>query len=278
MNGISTKIIADTVNAYGNRVTTMQLTYPRFIHSEFMTHRAFSRNSSSSRAIPVSKMIEQVLKNPAMPVHWGKNQAGMQADETLTPENEARAVELWNAAAASAASFAEDLCNLGLHKQVANRILEPFQFMHTVVTATDWGNFFDLRCHPDAQPEIQALANLMRDALENSVPTERRYHLPYITEDEITEAAAKYETTHDMYQDLARISAARCARVSYLKHDGQKPSREDDLKLFERLVGSRPIHASPTEHQAYFKFTSRPSNFIGWVQFRTDVENKLDAH
>ena len=77
------KVIADSISESGKRITTFQLKYPRFIHSEVMTHRVFSRNASSSRAIPVKKMIEQVRNNPAMPIHWGANQSGMQAKNEL---------------------------------------------------------------------------------------------------------------------------------------------------------------------------------------------------
>ena len=149
---IEAKVILDSVSPAGKRITTLQLKYHRFIHSEFMTHRAFSRNSMSSRAVPVAKMIEQVRNDPAMPVHWGKNQPGMQARDDLTGEALINAQMAWRGAAAKAADSAQLMMDNGLAKQVANRILEPFQWMHTVVTATEWDNFFALRCHPDAQP------------------------------------------------------------------------------------------------------------------------------
>lgn len=263
---ITVKVIADSISPVGKRITTMQLTYPRFIHAEFLTHRAFSRNSSSSRAIPVAKVLEQVRANPAMPLHWGKNQPGMQARQELDEVEQAHMKELWGLAAEFAAKLARRMMEAGLHKQVANRVLEPFQVMHTLVTATEWDNFFALRCHPDAQPEIQALACAMRNAIEASTPRSvgyNQWHLPYVRAEE------RLSTT-----DALRASAARCARVSYLKHDGQPPSLQDDLALFERLTASDPMHASPLEHQATPSMLSfrASGNFRGWHQFRRTLE------
>ncbi len=266
---ISAKVIEDSTCTHGKRLTTLELCYPRFIHSEFMTHRVFSRNSMSSRAVPVAKMVEQVRANPAMPISWGKNQKGMQASEEVRDTMEAE--QQWRMAARQASDRAEAMNEIGLHKQVVNRVLEPFQWMHTIVTSTEWDNFFALREHPDAQPEFQALANAMHAAMNESNPVNRgrpgyssdpsTWHLPYILGGERDYYVAEL---------LPKLSAARCARVSYLTHDGCKPSIEDDLNLFNRLVGSDPQHASPIEHQAYpAKEIAAPSgNFFGWVQYR----------
>lgn len=265
MSQITATVIADSINEFDHQITTLQLKYPRFIHAEFLTHRAFSRSSSSSRAIPVSKMFEQVRTDPAMPIHWGLNQPGMQAHaEHADP---ARAQLYWELTAEAAATHAEMLNELGLHKQIVNRVLEPFQWMHTVVTATEWKNFFELRCHPDAQPEFQALAYAIRDAINASTPIPRyrsllnynSWHLPYVSDDE-------RDNVHRSL--LPKISAARCARVSYLKHDGTQPSVHEDLTLFKRLVESKPMHASPCEHQAACGGTERSRNFVGWWQYR----------
>ena len=265
---IEAKIIADSISVCDKRITTVQCCYHRFIHSELMTHRAFSRNAMSSRAVPFSKMLEQVDTDPAMPIHWGKNQPGMQAREELEGKAKANAIENWKQAAVYAADTAEYLSADGVHKQIVNRILEPFQWMHTLITATEWQNFFDLRIHPDAQPEINALACAIRDAMQASTPTERleyEWHLPYVSDD---------ERELNTIDKLRKISAARCARVSYLKHDGTAPNTDEDLKLFERLAGGKPIHASPLEHQATplneAVFQSR--NFRGWLQFREMYE------
>lgn len=274
MSQITATVIADSISSYGIRITTLQLKYPRFIHSEFMTHRVFSRNAASSRAIPVVKMIEQVQHDPALPIHWGLNQPGMQASKEHTDPAAARFA--WFCAAQAAASQAQQLNDLGLHKQIVNRMLEPFQWMHTIVTATEWDNFFDLRCHPDAQPEFQALANAIRTAMDESSPVERAssiqrvtasWHLPYVSDDERANIHPR---------TLPKISAARCARVSYLKHDGTKPSVHDDLTLFEQLVGSKPLHASPIEHQACAASSvARSRNFFGWHQYRDLFESGI---
>lgn len=290
------KVIADSINPAGMRLTTLQLTYWRGIHSEFMTHRVFSRNASSSRAIPVAKVLEQVRKDPAMPCHWGKNQPGMQAREehrapvrlydepqqtfwNATPE------EAWREAALNAAVTAEAMAEAGYHKQVVNRLLEPFQFIHVVVSATEWDNFFNLRDHEDADPNIQALARTMCNEMARSAPVRRTWdqiagepetancwHLPYVTEEE------RWAHFRDPVT-LAMLSTARCARVSYLTHDGKTPNFEADMKLYERLVGSTPIHASPTEHAAcvmpHGKYTDWCKNFQGWTQHRHHVEMAL---
>ena len=237
------------------RLTTFQLCYPRFIHGEVMTHRVFSRNAMSSRAIPVARMLAQVRDNPAMPVHWGANQPGMQAGVEVGDIPLAR--QLWYGAARQAAQFAEQMADMGLHKQVANRILEPFQWMRTIVTATEWDNFWELRAHPDAQPEFQKLAYMMLDAYKSSKPEDLlpgQWHLPYVIEE-------------DSPYDLRKVSAARCARVSYLTHDGEQPDPLKDLALFDRLAASRPLHASPLEHQGT-PGTERTGTFQGWTQFR----------
>lgn len=148
---ISAKVIKDSVPPQGIRITTLELEYPRIIHSELMTHRVFSRNSASSRAIPVSKVIELVESNPAMPVHWGKNQAGMQAKEELDDLKKEAVRQLWLEAAKQAVSIAKVMADIGCHKQVVNRILEPFQHMKVVVTSTEWANWDWLWDHPDAE-------------------------------------------------------------------------------------------------------------------------------
>jgi len=262
---VSAKVIEDSTHN-GKRITTMVLVYQRFIHSEFMTHRMFSRNASSSRAIPVKKMLAQVWSNPAMPVAWGKNQAGMQAKEDLKGFKLKLAKLVWKLAGKSACVFAWALNHIGLHKQLANRLLEPWQYIHVVVTATEWDNFFELRAHPDAQPEIQELAHKMQEAMAQSIPKEVGqwgWHLPFVSEEERL-----------LPLPFVKLSAARCARVSYLTHEGKKPDLNKDLELFDRLVGSSPMHASPIEHQAYALTSSneQSGNFVGWKQYRKVYE------
>lgn len=278
---IEAKIIADSIGPKSPRLITFQLKYPRFIHAEFMTHRVFSRNASSSRAIPVEKQIEMIREDTAMPFHWGKNQPGMQAKEenhaqvrVLTPipfghdggmqeyvfrDTDHTREEAWLEARDRAIEVAEAFHKAGYHKQIVNRILEPFSHISVVMTTTDIDNFFWLRRHEDAQPEIKILADNMYYALNASTPTQLGYgewHLPYVTDQD---RAKVFDLTaiHDKDADidpwtemLIKISVARCARVSYLTHDGQYPDIHKDMALYERLVGSEPLHASPAEHQA----------------------------
>jgi hypothetical protein len=234
-----------------------------------MTHRVFSRNASSSRAIPVAKVLAQVWNDPAMPVYWGANQAGMQAAAELTGTKRKVAEILWKTSGKVACSIAWLMIKCNLHKQISNRILEPWQRIHVVVTATEWNNFFLLRDHPAAQPEIRELAQKIKKAMEDSYPVDIErgdWHLPYITQEERT----KYSSS-----DLLKMSTARCARVSYLTHEGKQTTLEDDIKLHHRLVGAEPRHSSPAEHQA----TPLPSNkfsknFKGWYQYRAALEDQ----
>jgi hypothetical protein len=213
--------------------------------------------------------------SPASPVHWGKNQKGMQAREELEQPHKVRVQALWAGAAANAAESAAAMAAEGAHKQVANRVLEPYQYMHVIFTATTFDNWFELRDHPDADPNIERLAKVMRLARDASTPVERgfdrtrtrNWHLPYISQLERLR-----HLDEPIY--LAKLSSARSARVSYLTHDGAAPDAEKDLGLFMDLVGSRPLHASPTEHQGTPAVlpTTQSGNFKGWRQFRKVVE------
>ena len=262
------QVVADSTCA-GHRITTFKLTYWRAIHGEFMTHRVFSRNASSSRAIPVSRVLGQVWADPAGPIHWGANQRGMQARSELTGQHRTWAQRLWRWAGRAACGFAWGLMKLGLHKQVANRLLEPWQYITVVVTATDWDNFFALRCHPDAQPEIRELADTMRGALARSVPKALHageWHLPFV------------HLGDDPYWDpsvdeAVRVSVARCARTSYNNFDGEPPTLSSDLLLYDKLMGNEPRHASPAEHQAT-PCSGRHHNLTGWKSHRAFVEEQ----
>jgi len=291
---IKATVIADSVHhATGTRITTFELVYPRFIHSEFMTHRVFNRNASSSRAIPTSKFIEQVRNEPVMPSHWGKNQKGMQAFEELSEDQRSDAIFIWIQAASSAATYAEMLRRGQVHKQIVNRILEPFTHIRVVVTSTSWANFYGLRDHKDAQPEIRELAQAMRKAHNESVPSklmQGHWHMPYITANDRFAAydfCKHQRITRDepsgaeVYGLLLKVSAARCARASYNNFEGRPSTIEEDLGLFAKLVEDQPIHASPTEHQATpmlfgDKFINN-QNPLTWEQGVTsmDREGKL---
>lgn len=298
---IRARIILDSVSLEGHRLTTFVLTYPRMVHSEFMTHRVFSRNAASSRAIPIAKMIERVRKYPAMPIRWGLDGKGMQDHGEMTPFGQRRIAELWLKGAQQAADLAAEMAALPErpHKQIANRVMEPYAWMETIVTATDYANFFALRDHPDADPTLQALATIMHEAYNLSTPTLREpgdWHLPFLDDEDIDAAIKK--TMHDLPSgpvDLQRmeagvlaiciaISAARCARVSYLTHEGKRSTIDEDVAMLDRLVGSSPVHASPAEHQGtpdtLINDTGqwlRPQyhgNFTGWVQNRKLLPNE----
>jgi thymidylate synthase ThyX len=291
------RILADSISPHGHRLTTLEVTFPRIVLAEFNTHRVFSRNSASSRAIPVAKQIARVLDDPYVPEAFGANQPGMQAAAPLTGEKHAVARQEWLRARDRAVAHAlrlishPELCSpeadapalraalaemlarpvderwLNVHKQLANRLLEPFMWHTLIVSATEWDNFFHLRAHPDAQPEIRRVAELMRAAVAASAPeevAEGDWHLPLIFAGDADLALA----------DRVRVSVGRCARVSYLTHDGRRdPSA--DLALCERLLASG--HLSPFEHVA------RPEpggewcgNFRGWHQFRKDLLGESD--
>jgi hypothetical protein len=293
--GISATIVADSVSPNGKRITTFELEYPRFIHSEFMTHRLFSRNAASSRAIPVPKMIANIKANTARPIHWGANQPGMKADNECDNPVSLEALqefdepsdsglfqlidedvshdEAWNRAMGDAVYTAECFHKAGYHKQIVNRLLEPFQFIKVVCTATEYDNFFWLRDHKDAQPEIKELASCMWEAREKSDPVELKigeWHLPYADTDWLNT------------DEALKVSASCCAQVSYRLAD---TSVEKAIKIYDMLVSSSPVHASPFEHAAtpmddkvtldtegitgYNNGLGYVSgNFAGWVQYR----------
>lgn len=299
---IKATIIADSISAHTNqRITTFELEYPRFIHAELMTHRQFSRNSASSRAIPIDKMIELVQTNTAEPIHWGSNKSGMQAGDEIV--NTTSAINAWIDARNDAIKHAKKLQSLGLHKQIVNRVLEPYQMMKVLVTATNFDNFFNLRCHKDAQPEIKHLADLMYQAMQESTPMTLQagqWHLPYV-KTTIGESNQIRYFVNDELIDLdtaIKISCSCAAQVSYRKND---ISIEKALAIYDKLVNSNPVHASAFEHCAtpinnridenletdagithflpYSRdgFTLCSGNFTNWVQYRQLIPNH-DCH
>ena len=265
---IEASIVADSINPDGKRITTFVVKYPRFIHSEIMTHRQFSRNAASSRAIPTSKIISAVNKTPAMPEWWGANQKGMQAvGQVDTLKIEACQDNIGFLRDRAVASVKE-LNELGLHKQIANRYLEPWFHITVLITATDWGNFFALRAHPDAQPEFQILAYRMLDLYLKNEPTKlgwREWHIPL----------AKTAVEEPSIEKRLVESVANCARTSYTTQD-KDYTYEAQLKLRNTLKESG--HWSPFEHQAMAdKVKSMSGNFRGgWSQHRHEAQFKTD--
>lgn len=255
---ISAKILAYSRDHRGRYIVSWELEYPRFIHGEFMTHRLFSRNAASSRAIPVKSMIAQVMASPAKPIHWGKNQPGMQAHEQLTGYELDIVQALWQDAANEAAHNAGLMDAQGAHKQIVNRLLEPFQTMKTVMTATCMDNFFWLRNHADAQPEIKELARLMWEALQGenaALLAPGDWHVPYFGEGYWLQGCGI------PLEDALAISASCCAQVSYRKLDD---TLEKAHMVFQRLVDSKPVHASPFEHQATPMVNSDTTSIEPW--------------
>lgn len=287
---IKAKVICDSVNPDGVRLTTLECTYPRFIHAEIMTHRQLSRNSASSRAIPLKKMIERVSSNPVFPLHWGKNQKGMQAEQELDEEQRLNAAWQWLGARDAAISKASQLETIGIHKQLGNRLLEPWMWITVIMTATNWENLFALRCHPAAEPHFQNLAYKMRTAYDDSYPTKipwGGWHLPYFGNNGGDEDDYKIRKVDYIQDAFAQISAGRCARVSYLTHDKKRDTAED-IRLFEQLSTHKPMHASPLEHPAQAVDPNKPNpassprgfvkdwgNFDpGWLQLRKQIQGE----
>lgn len=252
------EILADSISPTGHRLTTFQVTYPRIVLAEMNTHRMFSRNTSSSRAIPVQKQIAKVGDDPFIPVSFGKNQRGMVASTDLNDKEASIARDVWQDAIDGAVDCAICLTDLEVHKQLANRVIEPYTWITQIITATDWDNFWKLRCAPEAQPEIRTIAEMMLDAYQHQTELPQvgydYWHLPLTTEEE-----------RDFYSNktLTKISIGRCARVSYLTHDGTRDP-DADIALYARLWESG--HLSPFEHVAR-PFSEYEIEFINEVRY-----------
>lgn len=276
---ISAEVICDSLHPNGSRLTTFVVEYPRIIHSEFCRHRCLSRSTSSSRAIPSKKIIEAVKNNPFIPLHWGRLQKGMQADEELTGQELELAKYYWLQARDNAVDYAEKLMQIGLHKQIANRILEPWHHIKEVITGCQKGfeNLFALRAETHAQPEFQKLAFVMLDEYNKSIPKKLKYeqwHLPF-----------GGQLENQTLEIQLKVATARCGRASYYNFDGTS-SIEADIDMHDnKLVG--PGHMSPTEHCAkaicdwnYRKIRRKKMQMIrgnfdlGWFQYRKTFTNE----
>jgi len=289
---ITAKIIADSINSRGTRITTFELEYPRIVHGELMTHRVFSRNAASSRAIPVNTMLNLIEDNPAMPSHWGKNQAGMKAKEELDDLTKEATKGVWLSACKDAVAHARVMNDMGVHKQVVNRLTEAYQHMKVALTGTEFNNWFWLRDHADADPTIAELAHKMHELYKEDKPKELFYgqwHLPYV-ECEYHNGKQYYSIEGESIslEDAKMISASACAQVSYRKTD---MSLEKARMIYKLLIESKPCHASPVEHVALCFDDSRVSawprgithmdregtlwsgNFRDWIQMRQLIPN-----
>lgn len=255
------EILLDSVNTSGQTITTWKLTAPRIILAEINTHRTLSKNTSSSRAIPVKRLIENTRNNPFVPTYWGKNEPGMQASKQLDGECLELVKLEWVNALDKAIGSVESLSRNNLHKQLACRLIEPWAHISMIMTATDLENFFALRAHPDAQPEFQELAYKMLDAYNNSTPILRKdgeWHIPF---------GDKMPNGIEFSQKL-KIATARCARTSYLTFDGEINTTKD-YELHDSLLASG--HMSPFEHCAYATPDVHSGNFYGWTQYRKTI-------
>jgi hypothetical protein len=309
------KVVLDSVGPNRRRLISVEATYPRFIHAEIMTHRDRARNAASSRAIPWKRkgkqavpisempkgavpigrgihseitldhrdiyeyyvpncMYAMVLNDPVIPIYLGLEQRGMQAGEELEAEKRVEAERVIREMLRHNLSHCDMLAELGLHKSIVNRYVEPWMWITVLMTSTAWQNFFRLRVHPAAERHFQKIAGMIRDAIRDSIPTQLRvgeWHLPYVDAAEISELAAEDRA-------IQKVSTGRCARVSYLTHDGKRDVRED-IRLANQLIDPRTanldddvIHASPLEHvcQAMQDPDHRSGPFLGWHQFRKE--------
>jgi hypothetical protein len=287
------KIIARSINPAGRIVTTAELYYPRIIHAEFMTHRILSRNAGSSRAIPTSRLVEKTMQDMYIPT-FRKNKPGMQPGDYMTPDEQLNAERIWIETAQKCIEAAQRLAEMGVHKQWANRMLEWFGHIRVIASATDWNNFFALRkdvdehMRPFAQDEIYYLSQELQRKMGDFEPRALEpgeWHLPYVVDYDQKFEEIDWES--DGVVDLIKASVARCARVSFDNMDGTSPNMEKDFGLYEKLVGSEPLHASPTEHQAtpdlpadmltpgLWANARLSGNFCpGWIQYRKLLKNE----
>lgn len=266
-------VVCDSISPHGKRLTTIVVTYPRFIHSEIMTHRDRERNSASSRAIPWPKMREMITNTPVIPIRFGSEQKGMQTGGEIDRPDLAEKV--WLEARDFAIKKAEELAALGVHKSICNRLTEPFMWITVVMTATEWNNFFRLRCHPDAEIHFQKIAGMIREARDAHLPKRLDFgdwHLPFINVGDIDNISSIFSGEYDLRQ----ISTARTARVSYLTHEGKRDMSKD-MELFNTLSnGSGFGHWSPHGHvaQCHPNADHRSGPFIGWHQYRKEFPNE----
>lgn len=328
------KVILDSVGPNGKRLITVEATYWRGIHAEVMTHRDRARNAASSRAIPWRRlrkkmeheteaeyrmnlseddlnslvdncMFKMIATQPFVPMKFGKENPGMQTGTHLEGIEHDQAVQVWLEARDYALQQADKLAKMGIHKSICNRLTEPFMWITVLMTATEWKNFFRLRCHPMAEIHFQDIAGQIRTAINNSIPQELKageWHMPYLHVDDymaLNDACAeewleRIDLPEDFRKEMGtrsadvirsefykRVSAGRCARLSYLTHDGIRDPRED-LKLAKTLI--RPphdvdpdlMHASPFEHvaEASEDYELRSGPFLGWFQMRKEYANE----
>lgn len=259
------KVVADSVSPSGHRLSSIECSFPNIVAPELLKHRAFSIGSASNRAVPNSVIAERVACDPFIPLAWPKRHRDMQPQEYFTdPETISLLRNTWIEARNVALKLAETLTVAGVHKEIANRPLGPYQWVTVLITATDWDNFFKLRCHPAAEQHMRHLAELIRDARDASQPKglfPGEWHLPYIDEDDWNLSISQKK----------KVSVARCARVSTLTQDGKRDVVKD-FELFQRLYEAEPRHSVPFEMVAT-PVPGRHANFDGWMSYRWQLEH-----
>lgn len=277
--GIQATVIADSISTTGARLTTIEATFPRLYLSQVGTHRVFSKNAASTRALPSNAILQQVEQSPYIPKKWGAEMRGMVARDVIPSGLDGRATATWLHARDEAVKCARRLMEFGVHHQQVNHLLTPWMWQTVLISSTTWSNFFALRIHADASEEMCELATKMRDALNASVPVERApgngiesWHLPYVTDEE-------RDNPEFPPSQVVCASVGRCARVSYLRHDGTRDMARD-VELALRLCNDG--HWSPFEHQATPIGNSvvtsasllRCGNFTGWAQYRKSFKGE----
>ena len=271
-HNITVEIVLDSISVYsGTRATTMLVEFPRFILPQFNTHRRFSKNSASSRALSFDKVLEKLKAKYYMPQLWLADHQGMQTSVLVSERQHSIANAIWKSSMYSAIAHAYLLNKVGVSKQYVNRIIEPYAYVKVLVTSTEWQNFFNQRDDYHAQYEIQVLARRMRQALQQSIPTtleKGQWHLPFI-------AGALLELP---LEERLLVSAARCARTSYGRNAGYSVKKDMDLSI-NTLLGSPP-HMSPFEHQlcANYAEDESTSNVDGWMQQRFIIDQLVKRY
>lgn len=306
--GSAAKIIADSANSFGDRVTSFQVRFHRFVLAEFNTHAVFDRNSASSRAIPAGTQLRRYDVDPAWPISWPAEQKGMSGGSELTGNDleDARAlfsdVKSYTQQAVSQYLQGHPEPEHRLHKSLLNRLLEPLQWHTALVTASSYGNFFEQRVSPAAQPELRVVAAMMQELYNSNEPVVLKrgeWHLPYIRSGPEFSGVDRENVQglrigESGEYDVRHISAARCARVSYLTQEGQRDYTKD-VELYASLVENG--HWSPLGHvctpwpnggQHYSPVLDpdtgrrlvdcrlpRLGKFVGWQQWRHIVEGQM---
>lgn len=269
--GVEAKVVLSSngpigQDAVGN-ITTVEAKFHRFILPELSKHRVQSQSASSSRALGLKKVINQVTKDPAMPVYWGKNIKGkMVAQKQLSEDEIETAEEVWLEARDHAVERVLELNDMELAKELGNRLLEPWVWQTMTITATNWQNFFNLRIHKDAQPEMCVLAHTIQQAMRDTLPewvAAGQWHMPYLSDRE-----RELFGENGQSEILRKVSIARCARTSYL---GPAKTVEEELGLFERLTANELIHAVPMEHVARPQTQDEYKAFANWMAGDADV-------